>query len=1207
MLGHANNSSKGGANSPSEVPPLPQYLSLNPISFGNQKHVCAGDIKRVLGLPLTNMLDGNSLGVSQPRPLHPAAPKELKNIKESVQSGSKKAKDRSNMFQDSIFKLEKYRENLSSRKRQRSANVSGEKSGTELEKPDAQLRGNPRDAMNQRQDQRPKNTVVVKRVRASIGEARVESKVQSVPRPPSLLERNEEKSQISNATSNRSEEKMHKVPGGGEVWAKKIKRKRSVTAMGNRLVNGDGESKQLLHTKVSTDSKLRSCDGQTFRSKNCFGVVGVNRVSSRTESPGSNTYTPLRDEPDVIHSPKDRMDMFEPWVSVKGSRINIREGDLANSPGLLIKGKFSRTSRAGSSAVADPPSSQSVPGGCSEDYELTSKVEKIPPVVIAGDKKGSLGSSSQPMAHWVGQRTHKKSRLRRANVVSPLLNPAEKTHNLSDSLGILDYSARNCNVENRGSLHDYCSSKNFSKVKKEIEKSPSPVGVLESDESGARENGLNENGVDGGEVSLATVSLNAGDFVPPGKKQKFSSHEHGGVRKHGRSGRGLSQLKIGTPPMREKMDDSPVANLPQTLRRVSDKVRSKSGRTSSGKSKDRSYVTRVGPMLNSSSSDCTGEFDDDRETLVAAASSARDGSNNAFCGPFWPKIRRIFGSVNVDDETVSFLKQQLHSMEEFDETIFLGANHNVLGNVSLKDHSGGTLQNHLDRGEDVSGKNALTSKVNLGKLDKATPLYERILSALIEDENEEVFLNGEGRVSSLQCMSDDSHCGSCNHIDGEFRDRDRDRVESEGESAVDIWNQKVGSLDKVYCDKSVTSCSLKSLSASAYSNDHSAVDDDYCHSDAGMASETCSNDVGHLQRKELSAIACSYSDSEYEKMSLDERLLLELRSIDLYPDVLPDLSEEGVMIHRNIMELRKGLTQKIEAKRDCLAKVEIALIDEVEVERRKLEETAMYKLMEMAYRKRMACRGGNSSKAAVRKVPKQVALAFIKRTLARCRKYQDTGISSFADPSLADILFSASMNAKSVDGVGSGTASNTFNDAANIQVEERGTGAAAASGIPEMCYSHGNNPGDVLVKPGTTFHKGRKKDMLIDDVGCASSKMAPIEGSTPPVGPKGKRGERQKNSNNPLNCKAKSKQNNNRHPSQRQGSRPELAIALGDPSNDPLDFTKMGLDGNQDLTTLLDFDMEGDQDLGAAGLEIPPWDDVGLEVPPWDDQFVFGL
>lgn len=88
-----------------------------------------------------------------------------------------------------------------------------------------------------------------------------------------------------------------------------------------------------------------------------------------------------------------------------------------------------------------------------------------------------------------------------------------------------------------------------------------------------------------------------------------------------------------------------------------------------------------------------------------------------------------------------------------------------------------------------------------------------------------------------------------------------------------------------------------------------------------------------------------------------------------------------------------------------------------------------------------ACRGGNSSKAAVRKVSKQVALAFIKRTLARYHKYQDTGISSFADPSLVDILFSPLTDAKSGDCVGSGTASNTLNDASNNnQQEARGSG-----------------------------------------------------------------------------------------------------------------------------------------------------------------------
>lgn len=172
-----------------------------------------------------------------------------------------------------------------------------------------------------------------------------------------------------------------------------------------------------------------------------------------------------------------------------------------------------------------------------------------------------------------------------------------------------------------------------------------------------------------------------------------------------------------------------------------------------------------------------------------------------------------------------------------------------------------------------------------------------------------------------------------------------------------------------------------------------------------------------------------------------------------------------------------------------------------------------------------------------------------------------------------------------------------------------------ASSIMERRCSHGGNTGDVLVKPGAALQKGRKKEMLIDDVGCTSSKMALTEGTTTPIVPKGKSGERQKNLNNPPNGKAKSKQKNNPHPTQRPVSRPESEVTLGtrandlpmDPSNDPLDLTKIGLDGNQDLNSLLDFDMDGEQEPEAVGLEIPPWDDVGLEVPPWDDQFVFGL
>lgn len=79
----------------------------------------------------------------------------------------------------------------------------------------------------------------------------------------------------------------------------------------------------------------------------------------------------------------------------------------------------------------------------------------------------------------------------------------------------------------------------------------------------------------------------------------------------------------------------------------------------------------------------------------------------------------------------------------------------------------------------------------------------------------------------------------------------------------------------------------------------------------------------------------------------------------------------------------------------------------------------------------------------MRKVSKQVAMAFVKRTLARCRKFEDTGSSCFSEPALQDIIFSVpscNSDSKSADCVGSGTASNTYNEACNHQVEALGSG-----------------------------------------------------------------------------------------------------------------------------------------------------------------------
>lgn len=89
-----------------------------------------------------------------------------------------------------------------------------------------------------------------------------------------------------------------------------------------------------------------------------------------------------------------------------------------------------------------------------------------------------------------------------------------------------------------------------------------------------------------------------------------------------------------------------------------------------------------------------------------------------------------------------------------------------------------------------------------------------------------------------------------------------------------------------------------------------------------------------------------------------------------------------------------------------------------------------------------ACRGSNASKGAVRKVSKQVALAFVKRTLDRCQKFEETGNSCFTDPVLRDVMFSApscNSDIKSIDCIGSGTASNTCNEVSH-QAEVRGSG-----------------------------------------------------------------------------------------------------------------------------------------------------------------------
>lgn len=72
----------------------------------------------------------------------------------------------------------------------------------------------------------------------------------------------------SNADSEVTEEKIRRLPAGGEGWDKiRMKRKRSVGAVFPRPVDNDGELKRTMHHKLTSESSLQSGDSvHNFRS-----------------------------------------------------------------------------------------------------------------------------------------------------------------------------------------------------------------------------------------------------------------------------------------------------------------------------------------------------------------------------------------------------------------------------------------------------------------------------------------------------------------------------------------------------------------------------------------------------------------------------------------------------------------------------------------------------------------------------------------------------------------------------------------------------------------------------------------------------------------------------------------------------------------------------------------------------------------------------
>lgn len=1225
----------------SDLPPIPQCLPLEPITLSNQKYTRSGELRRVLGVSIGT--GNNALEDCCLKNHPPVATEELKNFKDSVQDGSRKARDRAKMLGESISKLDKYRKALiSSKKRQRNDLLSNERSGgASVSKVGSQILRNPNDHATQRFEDKTTRTTglgLKKRIRTSMADG--QSSV--VLKQQIFMEEDREVLKAGCAGDIQIEEKIRRLPAG-EGWEKKMKRKRSIgVGITNRAINGEQDMKRDTQ-KPNADTKLRSCDALGVRARSSPGLSGIDKLDESFEPVSSQSCTALRNELETVPSPKDRTTILEERISVKGiNKLSIHKEKPAGSPSTVTKGKVSRAQRTGSIMNMEPSPQGHPSSGAREGLELPTTENKVPPLGMTNNHKRpmSTGSSAHPMTHWVRKRPHKISRTRRSNLVSHVINNDE------DQISSQGFAASD--LSSRYSSH---VDNNNPKLKMKLGSIPSPIGLSEGEESGGGGNQLKGKGADNGEVSV-NADHNDGPSILLSRKNKIPVKEEIGedIHSQGKVGSFLSSSKPVVTHTREEGEKFSTTKQLQSIKRGFDKNKSKSGHPPSKKLKDRKTSTRAGLVLNSSS-DFAGESDDDHEQILAAANAARKASYLACSGQFWKKIEYIFASVSSQD--TSYLKQQLSFAEELNESLsqMSGDEYNTSGALNHEEVNCYSRGRHgVCSNQESSKSDAFCERVDMGrKLDKVPSLFQRVLSALIEeDESEEFYHQNDGRNISFQCASDDSHCGSCNHIDVE--PKDRDRMESEVESEADLQIQKHCFLDRFSCNKSASSntYSNRSVSSSLCNNEQWQADDGLSHLDSGFVSRIPQNDLCVPHPSQTNVSDSSSVHCQYQMLCFDDRLLLELQSIGLCPETMTDLAAGQERINQDIMELQGGLFQQVGRLKQNLGEIDKAIQYARDLERQDIEQVAMNKLVEMAYKKRMAYRGSNSSKSVIRKVSKQVALAFVKRTLARCQKFEDTGRSCFSEPHLQGVIFpahSCNNDAQSIDCVASGTASNTYDEAFNHKAEAKSSATGAVCSTFKRPDSRINNadrgssdalgaisPSEIgLFKQEPILNKGNKREVLLDDVvGSAFPKLSVI-GSKPHCWVMEKNNVRDKEQNRdtlPSNSvsgfgypslgsfrseqksRAKPKQQTNHLSTSGNGLQASfmgLPAAVNVPRDSSkeaektIDFANLQLNeldsielrvpnelaGHQDLSSWLNFDEDGLQDHDSMGLEIP--------------------
>lgn len=152
--------------------------------------------------------------------------------------------------------------------------------------------------------------------------------------------------------------------------------------------------------------------------------------------------------------------------------------------------------------------------------------------------------------------------------------------------------------------------------------------------------------------------------------------------------------------------------------------------------------------------------------------------------------------------------------------------------------------------------------------NKVAPLYQRVLTALIIDDQTDEETFGDENISFL-CERDDSPLVACFSQD------------VENQSSISRTEYKFNT-DKVSCNGNSTFALGTNIHVNKFDS-FLQVDQGPLHPETGSLPMLSENGSGGLMG--VYKISCSSSlNCHFEQMSMEDKLLLELRSVGLYPE-----------------------------------------------------------------------------------------------------------------------------------------------------------------------------------------------------------------------------------------------------------------------------------------------------------------------------------